>query len=414
MIASEEPRREILLELLRAALAAVDGRRRTHESLRQSGATPGDAGPVWVAAIGKAASSMVLGAHDALGARIERVLLITKDGHVDPGARTRAAWEIHESSHPVPDQRSLEAGARLLEFVAQLPRAARPLFLISGGASSLVEALVPGVGLEALRRLNEEGLAGGLSIEALNERRRRISRIKGGRLSALVSGRRALALFISDVPRDDPAVIGSGLLGPAPADECRTVDDVERVVVAGLSDALEAIRVRAKDLAVTVERKPYEGSVERLAVRFAHETALGPGGVRAWGGESTVELPEAPGRGGRNQHLALAAARLIAGRQDLFVLAAGTDGTDGPTDDAGALVDGETCARVSAAGLDVDDCLRRADSGTALAASGDLIHTGPTGTNVGDLVIGVRISRPTAREWLRAQRGGDTTDGAVP
>jgi len=127
--------------------------------------------------------------------------------------------------------------------------------------------------------------------------------------------------------------------------------------------------------------------------------------VRVWGGESTVKLPESPGRGGRNQHLALAAARLIAGQSDLLLLAAGTDGTDGVTDDAGALVDAETCARLALAELDADECLRRADSGTALAAAGDLIHTGPTGTNVGDLVIGIKLSAQTARA-LPDRRGG--------
>ncbi|MGB6451452.1 MAG: MOFRL family protein, partial [Steroidobacteraceae bacterium] len=126
----------------------------------------------------------------------------------------------------------------------------------------------------------------------------------------------------------------------------------------------------------------------------------------AWGGESVLELPAHPGRGGRNQHLALEAARLIAGYEDLVLLAAGTDGTDGPTVDAGAIVDGDTCARAASAGLDVDDCLRRADSGAALAAAGDLVHTGPTGTNVGDLVMGLKLSAAAARAWLSAQPEG--------
>jgi len=114
--------------------------------------------------------------------------------------------------------------------------------------------------------------------------------------------------------------------------------------------------------------------------------------VHVWGGESVVRLPPRPGHGGRNQHLALAAARIIAGRRDLFLLAAGTDGTDGASDDAGALVDGESCARIALAEIDVEESLRSADSGTALAAAGDLIHTGPTGTNVGDLVIGLKCA----------------------
>jgi hydroxypyruvate reductase len=112
-----------------------------------------------------------------------------------------------------------------------------------------------------------------------------------------------------------------------------------------------------------------------------------------------VRLPAQPGCGGRNQHLALAAARLIAGFDDLLFLAAGTDGTDGPTEEAGALVDGETCGRVTAAGLDVERCLSAADSQPALAAAGDLVHTGPTGTNVGDLAVGLKLSIDQAQAW---------------
>ncbi|HTC16194.1 MAG TPA: MOFRL family protein, partial [Steroidobacteraceae bacterium] len=125
-----------------------------------------------------------------------------------------------------------------------------------------------------------------------------------------------------------------------------------------------------------------------------------------WGGESVVRLPPKPGCGGRNQHLALAAARLIAGQDDLLFLAAGTDGTDGPTGDAGALVDGETCGRVTVAGLDVERSLSTADSQSALAAAGDLVHTGPTGTNVGDLVVGLKLSTVRAFSWLERNGGG--------
>jgi glycerate 2-kinase len=143
----------------------------------------------------------------------------------------------------------------------------------------------------------------------------------------------------------------------------------------------------------------------RLAARFAHELSLSAAQLCVWGGESTVVLPAAPGRGGRNQHLALAAARLIAGHAELVLLAAGTDGSDGVTEDAGALVDADTCARLSLADLDADECLGAADSARALAASGDLVHTGPTGTNVGDLVIGLKLSAAAARA-LWSPRGG--------
>jgi hydroxypyruvate reductase len=116
-------------------------------------------------------------------------------------------------------------------------------------------------------------------------------------------------------------------------------------------------------------------------------------------------LPPQPGRGGRNQHLALAAARLIAGHSELLLLAAGTDGSDGVTDDAGALIDAESCARIALAQLDADDCLAQADSARALAASGDLVHTGPTGTNVGDLVIGLKLTAPDAAVLARRHDG---------
>ncbi len=402
MATREEPRRQILLELLQAALAAVDGRLCTRRALQELQWAP--SARIWAVAAGKAASRMALGAGDALGGALERVLLITKEGHVDRGALELPGVEIRESSHPVPDHRSLDAGARLLGFVREMPAGVRPLCLISGGASSLVEVLAPGASLEGLQRLNARGLASGLPIEELNARRREISLIKGGRLAALLAGRGALALFISDVPGDDPAVIGSGLLGPAAPAAAGTapMDDIERVVVASLKEALSAVRGRASGLRAQVQEERFGGKVGRLAVRFAHELALGPSELRAWGGESVLELPERPGQGGRNQHLALEAARLIAGYEDLFLLAAGTDGTDGPTADAGALVDGGTCARAASAGLDVEECLRRADSGAALGAAGDLVRTGPTGTNVGDLILGLNLSTAAARAWLSA------------
>jgi hydroxypyruvate reductase len=182
-------------------------------------------------------------------------------------------------------------------------------------------------------------------------------------------------------------------MGPAPGG-----DRIERRVVASVDDAVAAVAARAAQLGLSVRTagERFADSAERLAARFAHELHLGEAQLRVWGGESTVELPPHPGRGGRNQHLALAAARLIAGHGELLLLAAGTDGSDGVTEDAGALVDSESCSRISLAQLDPDDCLAQADSARALAASGDLLYTGPTGTNVGDLVVGLKLSARAA------------------
>ena len=402
---SSDPRRELLLSLLQAALACVDGRRCVREALAGGGAGEalGAEGPVWLAAVGKAAPAMALGALDALGARVTRALVITREAHTPPELERVRGVEIVAGSHPVPDARSLAAGERLLRWVEALPREARPLFLVSGGASSLVEVLRPPTTLADLESFTARELAAGTAIGELNARRIALSRIKGGRLTARLGGRAARALFVSDVPGDDPNVIGSGILGTASEGH----DRVERSVVASVERAVAgaAAAARTRGLSVHAPARRFDGDALRLAARFAHELRLSPAQVCVWGGESTVQLPPNPGRGGRNQHLALAAAKLIAGNADLMLLAAGTDGTDGVTEDAGALVDAESCARVAVDGLDVDECLARADSGTALAASGDLVHLGPTGTNVGDLVIGLKL-QPEVAGGAPGPRGG--------
>jgi len=403
-VTDNDPRRQLLLELLQAGLAAVDGRRRTADSLKTLIVASSTPTCYHVAAVGKAACAMALGAHDALGDSILRMLIIAKDGHRDAGVEDLPGVEVIESSHPMPDERSLRAGQRLVEFVAQMPAAVLPVFLISGGASSLVEVLAPGSTLQDLRQLNATGLASGEDIAELNARRRTISRLKGGGLTARLQGRAALALFVSDVPGDDPAVIGSGILGPVTGADA--VDQVTRRVIARIEDAMQAVGARALDLRTWISAGRFAGDADRLAVRLTHELCLSAAQVCVWGGESVVRLPANPGRGGRNQHLALAAARLIAGEEELLFLAVGTDGTDGPTDDAGALVDGETCARVTVAGLDVERSLLAADSQAALAAAGDLIHTGPTGTNVGDLAVGLKLSIAQARSWYERNPGG--------
>ena len=403
MTDQSDPRRDLLLTLLGAALERVDGRRCVREALQADSASA-LTGPVWLAAVGKAAAAMALGAQDALGERIAHSLIITREGHAPSELLGRRSVEIIASSHPVPDQRSLAAGARLLEWVEALPAAAQPLFLISGGASSLVEVLRAPTTLADLESFTARELAAGTAIGELNARRIALSTIKGGRLTARLRGRAAWALFVSDVPGDDPALIGSGLLGPS----SEGPDRVQRTLIASVEQAVAAAAQAARQRGLTVHapRQRFDGDAARLAARFAHELRLSASTVCAWGGESTVQLPPHPGRGGRNQHLALAAARLIAGQTDLLLLAAGTDGTDGVTEDAGALVDADSCARVALGGLDVDACLKSADSGSALAASGDLVHLGPTGTNVGDLVIGLKLTREEAARLPEARRGG--------
>ncbi|HYN77195.1 MAG TPA: MOFRL family protein, partial [Lamprocystis sp. (in: g-proteobacteria)] len=165
---------------------------------------------------------------------------------------------------------------------------------------------------------------------------------------------------------------------------------VEVVANLAMAKAAAAGHARAVGYQVQVHPELLVGDAARRGRELACLVRDGAAGVQVWGGETTVRLPPEPGRGGRNQHLALAAALMIADRTDCLLLAAGTDGSDGPGADAGALVDGGTTGRGAADGFDAVAALARADSGSLLAASGDLIHTGPTGTNVMDLVLGLK------------------------
>jgi glycerate 2-kinase len=383
--------RRLLLELFDAALRAVDGRECVAQVLRRLGPDP-----VALFAIGKAACAMARGAHEALGGRVRDTLVITKDGHVDPALLRLPDIHALECAHPVPDERSLAAGAELERRIVALDPGTHPVFLVSGGSSSLVESLRPGVTLEDVRALNSRGLATGWDIARLNRERTRLSRLKGGGVARLLAGRPAHALFISDVPNDDPGVIGSGLLGQAEGHE----DRVLRIIVAsiGVATGSLATMAAAHGLELDVRKERFEGEAADVARDFVEALRQTSADGLVWGGESTVTLPAHAGRGGRNQHLALGAARALRANEPLTLLAAGTDGTDGSTDDAGAIVDAGTVARAELAGVDVERAWREFDSGLALEAAEDLVHTGPTGTNVGDILIGIKQNRARVRD----------------
>lgn len=403
--------RQDLLTIFQAALDRVEGRRCVRESLQH------DPQPVSLIALGKAAQSMAQGALDALGDRVLDGLVISKAGHMDGALLNAAGLNCLEGAHPVPDERSLRAGRELVEFIQSRPKDRQLLFLISGGTSGLVELLHDGIDLGMLQRVNQWLLGGGLPIDAMNRVRKALSRIKGGGLIPYLQGRPARVLLISDVPGDDPGIVGSGLLVaekgapdrledlslpgwlramlPAvPGERATAADNVQVSIVASLSDAREAAAEKGRELgyAVNLHRAHLGGDVNIVGQRLAYELGDAWPGLYIWGGEPTVQLPEEPGQGGRNQHLALLVAAQIAGRQDICFLAAGTDGGDGPGEDAGALVDGGSVGRGKRVlGITPQVCLDRADSGRFLAASGDLIQTGPTGTNVMDLMIGLKL-----------------------
>ncbi len=396
----------MILDLANYAIDAVRGDHLTAEAAGRARF----GSPLHVMAVGKAAAAMAAGVQRTLDGGIDAILVVTKKGHLAPWLKYLRQAEVLEAGHPIPTHESVAAGGRLLAWLQEADADAHFLFLISGGASSLIEAPAPGIDLAMLQRVNQWLLASGLSIEKINWVRSRLSRLKGGNLLPSLKGRRATVWLLSDVADDSPEVIGSGLLYPANSEKPRrfdlpdwlqaALDGVpppssveERIpehrVLANLAVACEAAvaRASAKGLRATIHNTGLEGDAEATGRMLVAELSGLPPGIHIWGGETTVRLPDKPGRGGRNQHLALSAALLLAETSDISLLSIGTDGSDGPTEDAGALVDAGTISRGELGGLDAADCLRNADSGTFLEASGDLISTGPTGTNVRDLVI---------------------------
>lgn len=381
-------------------------------------------GPTLVVGGGKAAARMAAGCESIIGAEHVRGTVVVADGC---GADLQSIAVV-EAGHPLPDARGGAGARRLLDLVAhQGPE--RILCLISGGASALLACPRPPVTLADKIVLTRLLLECGASIDALNTVRKHVSQIKGG---GLLRAARApmVGLLISDVVGDDPSTIGSG---PTAADPTTFADadavlrryalrqrvptSVREVLDAGFAEripdtlkpgSVEARRcrnfvigsnrialdgaaaaARAAGWAVHVEAAPIVGETTDAALQFAARLhnlaeAHGPLCVLA-GGETTVRV-RGSGRGGRNQEFALALAGAIAG-EAIAVLSAGTDGIDGPTDAAGAFVDGTTLERARQRGLSSAAALAANDSYPFFAALGDLLRCGPTGTNVMDIKI---------------------------
>lgn len=408
-----DSQRRDLFAIYSQAIHAVHGRQAVCNHLRTR--TP--ARPVYVAAIGKAAAAMAAGAFAAWGEAIQQALVITRYGYAPPAPQYEPRTCYLEAGHPQPDAASLAAGQALVEFLSAVPAAAQCLVLISGGASALVEVLPAGINLAAWQSVNTWLIASGLDIRSMNAVRCGLSCIKGGRLVRMLNAQATEVLLISDVPGDDPSVIGSGLLCPA-TNEIGRLDLpfwIEKLLHAGspplaredpdfanIRTFIVANNAMARQAAVEAAHKlgyashdhseALVGNVTAAAQIITSRVLSGPPGVYLWGGEVTLKLPPHAGPGGRNQHLALECATYLHGRSDAIVLAGGTDGSDGSTSHAGALVDGGTLERGRSAGLDAQICLANADATRFLQASGDLFSTGPTGTNVMDLTIAMQLS----------------------
>ena len=366
-------RKKQLEQLFDAAVSAVSGRQAVTEAIAEDSAFS----PSLIIAVGKAAVGMALGALDEWPDCA--ALVITKYGHVSDEFDAFQNVKVIEAAHPVPDENSLSAGNLLIDSIEALSTDRHVLFLVCGGASALAEALPPDVSLSALKAMTDEMLATGKTINQINTRRKASSLIKGGKLIERFPGRQIRVYAISDVEGDSIAVIGSGL-----GDTNRLPLKAISRIIASNKIARQAVASKAQQLGLTVieNSETLYGDIFELADRLGPFIANAPSGVYLFGGEPIVTLPEHPGRGGRNQSLALALSAYIAGRDDISVLVAGTDGTDGPTSTAGGLIDGTTWRKNSAS-----DALRRADAGTYLEQCNGLFSTGPTHTNVMDLLI---------------------------
>jgi hydroxypyruvate reductase len=382
---NEKGGRRILLRLFRRSLGGVDPRKAVSRALSWPRVSRllGDARRVGVFACGKAASAMVRG----VPVRLRRgALVVLPRGYPAAGL---SSLEVLFSSHPEPDASSLRAARRALDFFAGFGPEDVILCLISGGTSALLAMPRPGLKLAAKRRAVRRLMKAGASIVEINRLRKSLSAVKGGKLGRRASAR-LITLVLSDVPADRPALVGSG---PTVRGGSRDVT----LVVGSNRMGLEAAAREARRLSLwprTIRRR-LSGEAREAGKRFARSALkLEPGEVLLAGGETTVTLERAHGRGGRNLEFTLGAALVLEGARGVTVLAAGSDGIDGSSRAAGAFADGETLARSRRRGLDASRALARHDTEAFFGRLGLLLVTGPTGTNVTDWAMALRQSSP--------------------
>jgi hydroxypyruvate reductase len=386
-----------------------------------------------VVGFGKASAAMAFSLEAILGDHITDGLVITADGYGVPTTRIR----IVEAGHPLPDERGLRAAEGLLRLADTATEADVLLVLISGGGSSLLTLPHPTIALSDLRKTNDLLLRTGVPIGQVNAVRKHLSQVKGGRLAARAHPARVLSLILSDVPGDaldtiasgptvaDPSTFedalkilaqcnlvdrvpqtvrhlldegarGEGLIEETPKPGDPILSQVQHVLIGSGEIAANAALRFAAARGFHTERLPQlltgeardVGTAMADRARALHRRARRSQSphLLAGSGETTVTVA-GPGDGGRNQELVLAAAVGIEGVDGLVIGSVGTDGRDGPTDAAGGLVDGGSAARLRDAGIDIDSVLRANDAYHALSATGDLVITGPTGTNVADLLL---------------------------
>lgn len=404
--------RSDLLTIFSAAIDAVGGESAVRREFEGINTEYPD--QFHVIAIGKASDAMLQGivsTETSSNKKIKTALLISKHDHISDKMQNDPRVHSIESDHPLPKKDTIKSGGLLLDYLKHLPEEEPCVFLISGGASALVEVLHDGWDLPQLQELTDYLLANGFYINQMNAIRRRISKIKGGGLWQYIGNRPVFCLMISDVPGDSPTDIGSGVLFPSVDIELpelpeefskkipvyvqnKQAEGFVWKIIASLDVAKKAAANKAIELgySVDISSEFLDGEaseVARTCVKTSQET---PDTLFIWGGETMVYLPENPGAGGRNQHLALSAAIAMQNHPNTVLLAAGTDGSDGVSDATGAIVDAETINLGNSKNLNAEEYLIASDSNTYLSATNDAMVTGATGTNVMDLVFAITKS----------------------
>ena len=381
------PHKELIKTAWLVGIKAVNGQHLVQRTLKQE-----QLQPTKILAIGKAAGAMTQG---ALAERPNiNTLIITKQGHTPNDLSPGPTITIIEAGHPIPDAASLRAGKAAFNFVANTTEQDTFLLLLSGGASALAEQLQPNLTLEELKYTTQEMIASGKDINAINQHRQTLSTLKGGQLLTHFKGKQVAVYAISDVPSNEIATIGSGIGDPS-----QLPNNVQRTakIIANNQDARDAAATFFQKAAIPVQfnEETLHKNLDQAAREIAERLKSGPNGAYIWGGEPTLTLPETPGIGGRNQSLALATAlNIYEMRQSgalkrnktISLIAAGTDGTDGPTPHAGAIIDDQTITSKERA----REALTSANATPYFADKHALFDTGPTGTNVMDVVIALK------------------------
>lgn len=372
---------------------------------------PNIKGKLFCVSIGKAAWQMANAAYKELEGKIHKGIVITKYGHAKGKIGN---LEIFEAGHPVPDKNTYLATSKVIDLVDNLSKDDLVLFLISGGGSALFEK--PLISEGEMESITKELLKSGADIVSMNMIRKRLSAVKGGKFAKLCQPARAFSVVLSDIIGDPLDMIASGPAYPdsstkedaeevikkyglklsLEAKKCleeetpKSLDNVEVRITGSVSELCKAAQLKAQELGYQTiiltdslscqakEAGSFLGAIAKFQTKNKKKIAF------IAGGETIVKV-RGNGKGGRNQELALAAAKEISGLKNVLIFSMGSDGTDGPTDAAGGIVTGETKNILDSLGIDIDDVLNRNDAYNALIKTNGLIFTGPTGTNVNDL-----------------------------